>query len=303
MRVDNASILEQTFNDNEFLLWDRIAIIETTIKKYGEENFYISFSGGKDSVVLSFLVDLAVPNNRIPRVNVNTGMEYSLMDSFIKEQQKRDDRIVRITPVGSFRAMLEANGYPVKSKKFSNFADIRFRRGELEGVHNYLNKKIDGVPKCLRDFFSDEPPFHCSDKCCLIRKERPLIEWQKKNHRPISIVGLVGGEGGRRDIHGGCFVKRGSRNYFYPLRKANPSWVDWVVEKYDLELCPLYNPPYNFKRTGCKGCPFNIELDKDLRTLEEYFPIERRQCEIVWSKVYSLYRARNYRLKREEVKE
>ena len=35
--------------DNEFLLFDRLEKIRSVIDKYGEENFYISFSGGKDS--------------------------------------------------------------------------------------------------------------------------------------------------------------------------------------------------------------------------------------------------------------
>ena len=38
--------------DNELLLFDRINVIKDTITKYGEENFYLSFSGGKDSTIL-----------------------------------------------------------------------------------------------------------------------------------------------------------------------------------------------------------------------------------------------------------
>ena len=36
--------------DNELLLFDRLEIIKTTIAKYGEDNFYLSFSGGKGAV-------------------------------------------------------------------------------------------------------------------------------------------------------------------------------------------------------------------------------------------------------------
>lgn len=55
---------------------DRIDSVQKVIKKYGEENFVISFSGGKDSTVLSALVDIAIPGNTIPRVFINTGIEY-----------------------------------------------------------------------------------------------------------------------------------------------------------------------------------------------------------------------------------
>lgn len=62
--------------DNELLLFDRINVIKDTINKYGEGKFYLSFSGGKDSTVLHHLVDMALPNNRIPRVFANTGIEH-----------------------------------------------------------------------------------------------------------------------------------------------------------------------------------------------------------------------------------
>lgn len=52
----------------DFILYDRLEVIRKTINRYGEENFYISFSGGKDSTVLHYLIDEAIPNNKIPRV-------------------------------------------------------------------------------------------------------------------------------------------------------------------------------------------------------------------------------------------
>lgn len=75
--------------ENEFLLVDRIAKIKSTIEKYGEENFYISFSGGKDSTVLSALVDMALPGNTIPRVYANTGIEYKLILEFVERERER----------------------------------------------------------------------------------------------------------------------------------------------------------------------------------------------------------------------
>ena len=75
--------------ENEFLLEDRIAKIKATVEKYGEENFYISFSGGKDSTVLSALVDIALPGNTIPRVYANTGIEYKLILEFVKRERER----------------------------------------------------------------------------------------------------------------------------------------------------------------------------------------------------------------------
>ena len=74
--------------DNEFLLQDRLQKIRQIIRKYGEENFYLSFSGGKDSTVLSHLLDMALPNNKIPRVYANTGIEYRLILEFVERERE-----------------------------------------------------------------------------------------------------------------------------------------------------------------------------------------------------------------------
>ena len=70
--------------DNEFILFDRLEVIRKTIQEYGEENFYLSFSGGKDSTVVHHLLDMALPDNRIPRVFINTGIEYVDIVKFVK---------------------------------------------------------------------------------------------------------------------------------------------------------------------------------------------------------------------------
>ena len=73
----------------EFILADRIAKIKSINEQYNlENNAYISFSGGKDSTVLSALIDIALPGNKIPRVFINTGIEYKAITDFIKEVEK-----------------------------------------------------------------------------------------------------------------------------------------------------------------------------------------------------------------------
>lgn len=54
--------------EEEFLLQDRITKIQSMNELYDlENNAYISFSGGKDSTVLSALIDMALPSNKIRR--------------------------------------------------------------------------------------------------------------------------------------------------------------------------------------------------------------------------------------------
>ena len=67
-----------------------------------------------------------------------------------------------------------------------------------------------------------------------------------------------------------------------------------------IALAPLYCQPYNFKRTGCKGCPFSLDLQEQLEIMELYMPNERKQCEYIWKPIYDEYRRLNYRLKKVE---
>ena len=81
--------------DYETILFDRLEIIKLTNKQYDLEKYgYVSFSGGGDSTMLHYLVDLALPNNKIPRVFINTGIEYNDIVEYVKEMQKQDDRII-----------------------------------------------------------------------------------------------------------------------------------------------------------------------------------------------------------------
>lgn len=76
--------------EHEFTLADRVAKIQSINKLYDlENNAYISFSGGKDSTVLHHLIDEALPGNKIPRVYINTGIEYKMIVSFVERERER----------------------------------------------------------------------------------------------------------------------------------------------------------------------------------------------------------------------
>jgi 3'-phosphoadenosine 5'-phosphosulfate sulfotransferase (PAPS reductase)/FAD synthetase len=95
-----------------------------------------------------------------------------------------------------------------------------------------------------------------------------------------------------------CLAFKGKKlKTFNPLAVITKEWEEWFIDKYNIEICEIYKPPYNFKRTGCKGCPFAVEIQKVLETMQKYFPNERKQCEIIWKPVYEEYRRIGYRLK------
>lgn len=107
--------------DYEFMLEDRIAKIRAINEQYDlEHNAYISFSGGKDSTILHYLIDMALPNNKIPRVYINTGIEYKLVRLFVKGLAETDDRIKIVNSNVNIKQMLNTYGYPFKSKQHAH---------------------------------------------------------------------------------------------------------------------------------------------------------------------------------------
>lgn len=295
--------------DNEILLFDRLEMIKTTINKYGEEKFYISFSGGKDSTVLHHLVDMALPGNKIPRVFSNTGIEYQKIVEFVKGLAKEDDRFKIITPNKNIKKTLEDVGYPFKSKDHSDKVNIFQSMGfDSITVNKYLSEtKKDGsknafaCPKKLRYQFSNDFKLKVSRNCCVELKKKPVKKWAKENNKTITITGMRKSEGGPR-LSLNCIVTDKEKNVvkFHPLAVVSDDWENWFVDKYNIRLCDLYYEPYNFKRTGCKGCPYNLELQKDLNMMAKLLPKEREQCELIWKPVYDEYRRIGYRLRKEE---
>lgn len=189
-------------SDNELLLQDRIEKIQQVISKYGEENFYLSFSGGKDSTVLSALLDMALPGNKIPRVYANTGIELNMIRDFVFNMQKTDKRVVVIKPSTPIKQMLEEEGYPFKSKHHSEMLKIYQRNPNAKSLIKYKNREYNfnsnKCPKCLQYQF--EPTFNLkvSDECCDKLKKIPLSKWQKENNKPFGIVGIMPTEGGAK---------------------------------------------------------------------------------------------------------
>lgn len=285
--------------DNETLLFDRIEMIKLVINKYGEENFYISFSGGKDSTVLHYLVDEALPNNKIPRVFCNTGIEYVDIVKFVKQMAAKDDRFIVLQPNMNIKETLERDGYPFKSKEHSQI----LRSYQETGIKHYVTRYLDGsrnrfkCPKILKYQFTDKFKLKVSELCCKRFKKEPFEQYSKQSGRIYSMTGVMSGELGARESIKNCIVtdRKGNLKKFHPLLKVNKEFEDWYIEQRHIELCKLYYPPFNFERTGCKGCPFAIKLKEQLDVMEELLPAERKQCEYIWKPVYDEYRRIGYR--------
>lgn len=290
-----------TSTTNGLLLYDRLIKITQIIEQYGEENFYMSYSGGKDSNVMHALFDMALPDNKIPRVYCDTGIELNAVRDFVKQKAVEDSRFVIIKSNVPIKKMLEDKGYPFKSKYHSKRVKEYTKNHEAPGARKYYQREnVWGERNCplvLQYQFEREMSFKISDLCCNELKKEPIRAFLRKNKYKYSILGLMKDEGGER-VRTQCLSFSGDDlKSFQPLAPLTKDWEDWFIAEYDIKLPIVYYPPYNFERTGCKGCPFALNLQQELDTLQTYFPNERKQCEAIWKPVYEEYRRIGYRLK------
>lgn len=291
-------------NDFSFLLLDRCDAIKKIIHKYGEDNFVLSFSGGKDSTVLHYMLDIALPGNTIPRIFINTGIEYKEIVDFVHEMMKSDERIIEIRPEYPLGKVFKKYGYPFKSKEHSQLVHMYQRNGHSATTSRYYdppeNRKRYGCPKILKYQFEEGTDLKISAECCNKLKKEPFAKWQKENSKPYKMTGERIAEGGLRASHNGCMVvnKDGVLKKFKPLNPIKDSFMEWFINEHHVRLCSLYYEPFNFSRTGCLGCPYNVHIQKDLETLKALLPGEYEKATRLWKPVYEEYERLNYRIKK-----
>lgn len=131
-----------TDQEYEFTLQDVKSIIQSKNQIFDFENRgSISFSGGSDSMLMSCLIDEAIPNNNIPRIYMNTGIEHQAMRKYVQELAKKDKRFIILTPKVNIPRMLKKEGYPFKSKQHSQNYGVYFRN------KNQINKIVQEIEK------------------------------------------------------------------------------------------------------------------------------------------------------------
>lgn len=222
--------------DFDFELRDRLQKICSIDEMYNlRDNAFISFSGGKDSTVLSSIIDMALPGNEIPRVFFNTGIEYKAVLSFVREMSGNDPRIVIHNSGVNLRKMLEEKGYPFKSKEFAQKLATYQNSGMFKTVTDYLgltgNKaKTFCCPEKLKPCFTPGFTLKVSDKCCKELKKKVSEKWAKDNGKPVVITGMTRGEGGVRKSKTACTVfDEGRLHKFHPLFPVGKGFIDKFV--------------------------------------------------------------------------
>lgn len=262
----------------------KIEIAEDAIREFvqhfGEENIYISFSGGKDSTVLIHICRKLYP--KLVGLYSDTGLEFPEIRKFVETF----DNIDIVTPKMHHREMLQKCGYPVVSKEQAEWIH-RIRGGQSSNVIQkaFYGLNPDGTPTRFK--LSEQwkyllnAPFNIGSGCCKEMKMKPIAEYVKRTGRK-AIVGTTASESALR-------AQKWMQYGFNSFDNSNPQctplsiWTDddiWeYIHKYELPYCEIYDMGYD--RTGCVFCMFGVHLDKEpnrFQMLQRTHPDLWRYC-------------------------
>lgn len=274
---------------------------------------YVSFSGGKDSTVLLALIKLCeevytIPENAIPAVFSNTGIELGVTVDFVKwvkENYYHNVQIIR--PAVSFDYVLKTKGKPIKSKLKSEYLS-RWHRGRRTpcvmqnlilgktntGKDTWKLKLSDKDMHMIHDNFN----IPISERCCKFLKKDPFKQYEESTDVKGFCTGLRAGEGGARELNATTRVKNGGKicTYISHGKISKAPIIDWTdedieefIKRYNVPLSEAYTK-YGFRRTGCMCCPYSRNIANDLKYLYYHEP-NRYKASMYWLK--DVYIAQN----------
>lgn len=241
------------------------ALIREAVEIFGLEKVYISYSGGKDSTVLSHIAKSLYPD--ILHIFANTTNEFPETLRHIKwEKEYNHTNIITVIPtdkynqIWTFKKVVENYGYPVFTKSVSNairtyqhaLSDIT-RQNSLEYIERNFKKYISYI---------DLP---ISDKCCDRLKKGPLRKKARELNMECVMLGILASESYKREkdwLEYGCNVfHERNENQSRPLSFWTDNDILEYIKNYDVKIPELYHNGYN--RNGCMYCGFGAHLESE----------------------------------------
>lgn len=255
-------------------------LIKCAVMEFGIDKVYISYSGGKDSTVLSHIAKSMYPN--ILHLFANTTNEYPETIEHIRwESEENGTNIITVIPkdangeIWTFKKVVKKYGYPMFSKRVSNA--IRTYQHALSdrtksNAQGYIDRNFKKYEK-----YKELP---ISDKCCDKLKKEPLRRKAKELGLECAILGILASESYQREkdwLEYGCNVFHERKdNQSRPLSFWTDKDIFEYIERFNVRIPKLYDMGYT--RNGCMYCGFGVHLEPNgcnrYQKLKETHPVQ-----------------------------
>lgn len=235
----------------------------------------VSFSGGKDSSVLLWLVRQIYPD--VPAVFCNTGLEYPEVIRLVKATPNN----VILRPKMPFHQVITHHGWPIASKKVARGVNVlRHPTDGNKNVWRLYDQGINRFGKAVNGFkvpdqwrFLVAAPFQVSDACCQVMKKSPAGRYEKATGRK-PLVGTLASDSKARQR---TYLQTGCNAYdqVHPRSAPLSFWTEQdvlnCIREHDIPIPEVYGAivegaagqlaTTGVRRTGCVFCAFGLHLD------------------------------------------
>lgn len=250
--------------DVEFYLFD----LKSKFQKINPNQYYLSYSGGKDSHFLYWFIKEYAHIDGIEVVGCNTYMEHPEIRDRI---YKNSDKV--LLPIMKPFEIKEKYGIPCFSKEqdfYIYYYQNAVRKGKkpsktiLQKVNGTYDKGFNGISKKAREYILSGKAHKITHLCCYYLKKKPFHDYEKKTGK-LAILGVRRGESTlRRRQYTSCFTKD---KKFTPIYDLSDELLDKIIKQYNIEVPKVYQ---YVSRTGCMGCPYGSykhETEKELNLI------------------------------------
>ena len=247
-------------SDEEFYLLD----LKSKFNKINPKEYYLAYSGGKDSHFLYWFIKEYLKDTDIEIVGINTYMEHH---EILQRILKNCDVVLR-PKIKPFE-IKEKYGIPCFSK-WQDEIISRYQKGSrtkntMDAITGY-NRITFKLNKKARELTLSGQLHKVSNKCCKAIKKDTIKVYEKESGRK-AILGVRGNESLLRAAkYKSCFTKD---KKFTPLHDLSDELLEKIYKKYNIEIPSVYN---YINRTGCMGCPYGSRsgnTSKELSLLNE----------------------------------
>lgn len=240
-------------------------------------DYYLSYSGGKDSHFLYWFIKEYLHDSDIQIVAVNTYMEHPQISA---RMYKYADIVLlpRMKPM----EVKEKYGSPCFSKIQDDYI-MRYQNGcRTESLMKRINgeqfigrdmkqyKSSFVLNKTARQLLLSGELHRVSPLCCKKLKKETIHRYEKESEKK-AILGVRSGESMlRKAKYKSCFSKNGT---FTPLYDLSDELLNAIYERYQIEVPSVYQ---HTSRTGCMGCPYGSYKGETEKELELLSPAQQR---------------------------
>lgn len=271
--------------------------------------------GGADSDIMLDLLEKCKPDGKkINYVWFDTGLEYQATKDHIKWlEEEYGVEIEKCKPVKPIPITVKEHGVPFLSKFVSEMIEILQRIGfkwedksyeelileypkNTSSIKWWCNAYGSGKfninkNKYLKEFLIKNPPtFKISSKCCNYAKKNVSKDYNKSHKIDLNCIGVRKHEGGIRSNIKSCFnINQDKYDDFRPIFWYSNSDKEYYENHFSVEHSKCYTQ-YGLTRTGCCGCPYGRDFEKELEIIQKYEPKLYKACINIFGQAYEYTR-------------